>query len=50
MLDPPLYILDGMTGVALVPAPIEVFGDRAQLYDQIMSEIFRFGLAALLAP
>ena len=33
MLDPPLHVLDGMTGVALVPAPVEVLGDGAELDD-----------------
>src|SRR6266851_5255232 len=31
MLDPALYVLDGLTGVALIPAPIEVFRDSPKL-------------------
>ena len=50
MLDPPLHVLDGVAGVALIPAPVEVLGDRAQLDDQIVGEILRLDLAALLPP
>jgi hypothetical protein len=48
--DPPLHMLDRLAGVALVPAPVEVFGDGAQLDNQIMVEILGLDLAALLAP
>ena len=50
MLDPPLHVLDGPTGISLVPAPIEVLGDLAELDDKIVGEIFRFDLAAFLPP
>ena len=36
MLNPPLHVLDGVTGVALVPAPVEVLGDGAELDDQVV--------------
>ena len=39
-----------MTGVALVPAPVEVFGDGAELNDQVVGQVFRLDLAALFAP
>jgi hypothetical protein len=39
-----------MAGIALVPAPIEVLGHGAELDDQVVREIFRFNLAAFLAP
>ena len=35
---------------ALVPGAIQDFGDGAELNDEIVREIFRFDLAALLAP
>jgi hypothetical protein len=35
MLDMPLHVFDGITGVALKPASIEVLGDAAKLDDQI---------------
>jgi hypothetical protein len=50
MLDPPMRILDDVAGVSLVPAPVEVLGDQAELDDQIIGEIVRFDLAALFAP
>ena len=50
MLDPPLHVLDGVAGVALIPAPVEVLGDRAELDDQVVGEVLRLDLAALLAP
>ncbi len=50
MLDPLLNVLDGVTGVALVPAPVEVFGHGAELDDQVVGEVFRLDLAALLPP
>ena len=36
MLNPPLHVLDTVTGVALIPAPIEVLGDGAELDDQVV--------------
>jgi hypothetical protein len=50
MLNPPLDVLDGMAGVALIPAPIEILSNGTELHDQVVREVFRFGLAALLAP
>ena len=39
-----------MTGVALVPAPVEVLGHGAELDNQVAGEVFRLDFAALLAP
>jgi hypothetical protein len=50
MLDVLLYILDHVAAVALVPAPVEVFGNAAELNNQIVIEILRLDFAALLAP
>ena len=50
MLQSALHVLDGKAGVALIPAPVEVLGDRSELHDQIIGEIFRLDLAALLPP
>jgi hypothetical protein len=50
MLEPALHVLDGKASVALIPAPVEVLGDRPKLDDQIVGEIFRVHLAALLPP
>jgi hypothetical protein len=50
VLDPPLDVLDGLAGVALVPAPVEVLGHGAELDDQVAGEVLRLDLAALLPP
>ena len=50
MLNPALHVLDRLTGVALVPAPVEVLGDGAELNDQVVGEVLRLELAAFLAP
>jgi len=45
-----LHLNDSLTGVALVPAPIEILGDPSKLDDQIVVYILRLDFAALLAP
>ena len=50
VLDPPLHVLDRVAGIALVPAPVEVLGDGAELDDQVVGQILRLDLAALLPP
>ena len=50
MLDPPLHVRDGVAGVTLIPAPVEVLGDRPKLHDQIVGQILRLELAAFFAP
>jgi hypothetical protein len=50
MLDALFYIFDGVAGVALIPAPVEVLGRGAELDDQIFAEILRLDLTALLPP
>ena len=39
-----------MTGVLLIPAPVEVFGDPPELNDQDARKIGRGGLTALFSP
>ena len=50
MLDPPCTSLMAYAGVALIPAPVELLGDGSELDDQIVGEILRLDLAALLPP
>ena len=50
MLDLLLDVLDGVAGVALVPAPVQVLGDGAELDDQVVGEVLGLDLAALLPP
>ena len=46
----PLHVLDGLAGVQLVPAPIEVLGRDAELDDEVAGQVLRLDLAALLLP
>ena len=41
VLDPALHVLDRLPGVALVPAPVEVLGNGAELDDQVVGEVLR---------
>jgi hypothetical protein len=50
MLDLPLDVCKYLTGVGLIPAPIEVLGGQAELDDEIAREVFRLDLAPLLTP
>ena len=50
MLDPPLDVRDRLTGIELVPAPIEVLGREAKLDDQIAGQVLGLDLAALFPP
>jgi hypothetical protein len=50
MVDPPLHAFDGITGVAFIPTPVEVFGHCAELDDQVAGELFRLDLATLFVP
>ena len=50
MQDPPLHVLDGVAGIALVRAPVEVLGDRPELDDQIVGQVLWLGLTPLFAP
>ena len=50
VVDPPLHLLDGVTGVALIPAPVEVLGCGAELDDQAAGEVLGLNFAALLPP
>ena len=50
MTDLLLDVLDGVAAAALVPGPVEVLGDAAELDDQIVAEVFGHDLATLLPP
>jgi hypothetical protein len=45
MLDPPLHVLDGQSGVTLIPAAVEILGDGAELDNEVSREILRLGFA-----
>jgi len=47
---PPLSILYGMAGIALVPVPIEVLGDDPSWTMRLPERSSGFGFAALLSP
>ena len=50
MADVLLDIGNDLTGIGLVPAPVQVFGDDPELDDEIAREVFRLDLAAFLPP
>jgi hypothetical protein len=50
VLDAALDVPDHATGVSLVPGAIELLGHYTELHNKVAGEIFRLGLATLLAP
>ena len=45
-----LDIGDDLTGIGLVPAPVELLGGEPKLDDEVAGEVLRLDLAALLSP
>ena len=45
-----LDVGDHLTGVALVPVPVEVLGHDPELDDQVAGEVLRLDLTAFLPP
>src|SRR5579863_6219727 len=50
VVDPFLDATDSLAGVALVPSPVQVFGDAPELNDKVVGEILRLNLPSFLAP
>jgi hypothetical protein len=50
MDNPPLHIRDDLAGMALVPAPVELFGYSSELNDQVAGQVLGLGVAALFPP
>ena len=50
MLDLFLDIGNDLTGISLVPAPVQVLGGEAQLDDQIAREVLRLDFPAFFPP
>ena len=50
MLHVLLDVPDHQPSIELVPAPVEVLGDRAELDYQIVRQVVRFGLAPFFPP
>ena len=50
MKHPTLHLGDNLTGIALVPVPVEMLGHDPELDDQVGGEVFRLNLTALLTP
>jgi hypothetical protein len=50
MPNAPLDVFDGLAGIELVPAPIEVLGHHTELDDEVGGEVLRLDFAALFAP
>ena len=50
MVYPPLNVLERVSGIALVPMPVEMLGHDPELDNEIAGEILGLGFTALLAP
>ena len=50
MPDLPLDIRNDLTGIGLVPAPVQVLGNHAELDNEIAGQVFGFDFAALFPP
>jgi len=48
--NPPLNVSDCVSGIGLVPAPIEVLGGHPQLDDQVAGEVLGLAFAPFFAP
>ena len=46
----PLHLGDDLTGIPLVPVPVEVLGHGAELDDQVVRKVLGLDLAALFPP
>ena len=47
---PPLHLRDGMTGILLEPAPVQMLGNGAELNQEVTRQIPGLDLASLLLP
>ena len=45
-----LDVGDDLPGIGLVPAPVEVLGDDAELDDEVAGQVLRLDFAALFPP
>ena len=50
MPHPLLHIGDNLTGIGLIPAPVQVLGRKTELYDEIAGQVLGLHLASFLPP
>ena len=50
MAGPLLDVCDDLSGIGLVPAPIEPLGGEAELHDQVAGQVLRLDFAAFFPP
>jgi hypothetical protein len=50
MEHPPLHLGDDLAGIALIPVPVELLGDGAELDNEVSREILGLDFAAFLPP
>lgn len=48
--NPRLNVCDGAAGRMLIPSSVELFGNGAELYDQVARQILRGELTPFFAP
>jgi hypothetical protein len=45
-----LNVGNDLSGIGLVPAPVQLFGHDPELDDEVTREVLRLGLTSLLPP
>jgi len=50
MENPSLHVCDRLSGIPFVPSSVEIFGDVAELDDEVTRRVLRLRFAALFAP
>ena len=50
MPDLPLDVRDDLTGIRLVPAPVQLLSGQAELNEEVAGQVLWFPLAAFFPP
>ena len=50
MPDLPLDVRNGLTGIRLIPAPVQLLSGQAELDDEVAGEVLWLDLPAFLPP
>ena len=45
-----LHVRENLTGIGLIPAPVQVLGRKPELNDEIARQVLRLDLATLFLP
>jgi hypothetical protein len=50
MSDPPLHVCEHLTGIGLIPTPVQDLSGKPKLDDEIAREVLGLDFAAFFAP